>query len=72
MVLNALYRWCFNGYGKFAEKNPQKIVKTACNFQKTVYSMSSYREFHQPQATKEFYNVYHVLHHADCTDCRDD
>ena len=24
-------------------KNPQKIVKTACNFQKMVYSMSSYR-----------------------------
>ena len=31
-------------------KNPQKIVKTACNFQNMVYSMSSYREFSIHQA----------------------
>ena len=29
-------------------KNPQKIAKTACNFQKMVYSMSSYRVLNPP------------------------
>ena len=64
-------------------KNPQKINEPTCNSQKMVYSMcvdrkgashslTENRQQNQPQATKEFYNVYHVLHRTDCTDCRND
>ena len=44
-ALNVLYKWCFKGL-----ENPQKTAKPACNFQKMVYSMSSFRVFNQSQA----------------------
>ena len=49
--------WCtFNAIVEGAgqdEKNPQKIKKPTCNLEKTVYSMSSYREFPINHTTKE-------------------
>ena len=77
--------FCTSGVFRGVEnswKNPQKIAKTACNSEKMVYSMCvdrkgashSLAENRQRtnHATKEFYNAYHVLHRADCTDCRND
>ena len=52
--IDVVYIQCHCGGAWQDEKNPQKIVKTACNFQKTVYSMSSYREkFHPTTQAKE-------------------
>ena len=43
LYIDGAYRGVENSW-----KNPQKIVKTACNSQNMVYSMSSYRVLNPP------------------------